>query len=154
MRVVERGEFESPKPPKWHIKHELDADLSTSCIATSSPLVSTKYFFKRWSHGFPPRPNQYGILRVISPLPRLEEVNLNHRSHRSDTLSTNLMPICPHQSCDCSPLVSSKYIVCNIVKADSFHRTNLMVKDIRFISYGCMFVATSLSSPTFTADCT
>ena len=26
----------------------------------------------------------------------LNEVNLNHRSHRSDTLSTNLMPICPH----------------------------------------------------------
>ena len=44
--------------------------------------------------------------------------------------------------------------MCNIVKADSFCRTNLMVKDIRYISYGCMFVATSLSSPTFTADCT
>ena len=149
------GFAQATKLPKKHIKHELDAHLSTPLVYTTvSPLVSTKYFFKRWTHGFPPRPNQYGILRVISSLPKLEEVNLNHRSYRSSTSSTNLMPICPHQSCDCSPLVSSKYIVCNIVKADSFHRTNLMVKDIRYISYGCMFVATSLSSPTFTADCT
>lgn len=85
---VGRARFALAKLSKEHITHESNADLSTSCIATSSPLVSTKY------------------------------------------------------------------IVCNIVKADSFHRTNLMVKDIRYISYGCMFVATSLSSPTFTADCT
>ena len=44
---VGRGEFESPKPPKRHIKHELDAHLSTSTIADSSPLVSSKYIFER-----------------------------------------------------------------------------------------------------------
>ena len=44
---VGRGEFESPKPPKRHIKHELDAHLSTSTIADSSPLVSSKYIFEK-----------------------------------------------------------------------------------------------------------
>ena len=39
---VGSAEFASAKPPKWHIKHEFDADLSTSAIASSSPLVTTK----------------------------------------------------------------------------------------------------------------
>jgi hypothetical protein len=34
---------------------------------------------------------------IVIPLKLLREVNLNHRSHRSDTSSTNLMPICPHR---------------------------------------------------------
>ena len=50
MKKVERGEFESPKPPKWHIKHELNAYLSTSCIATSSPLVSLKAYLMETRH--------------------------------------------------------------------------------------------------------
>ena len=124
---LEEVDLHTPKPPKWHIKHELNAHLSTSTLADSSPLVSLK---------------------------ELWVVDLHYRSSRKSTSSTNLMPICLHLDCSSSPLVSTKYIVCNIAKADSFCRTNLMVKDIRFISYGCMFVATSLSSPTFTADCT
>ena len=83
---------------------------------------------------------------------------------RRITSSTNLMPICLHLVLlqvllwylpkggfyTCPP----QGVLCSIVKADSFFRTNLMVKDICYISYSCMFVATSLSSPTFTADCT
>ena len=34
VRVVGRGEFESPKPPKRHIKHELNAHLSTPLVFT------------------------------------------------------------------------------------------------------------------------
>ena len=41
--IVGRGGFAPPKAQKSHIKHELDADLSTSGTRTSSPLVSTKY---------------------------------------------------------------------------------------------------------------
>ena len=94
------------------------------------------------------------IIRFLNYFPCWKSGICTPRSFRRSTLSTNLVPICLHQPYDCSPLVSSKYIVCNIAKAIPFYRNNLMVKDIRYISYGCMFVATSLSSPTFTADCT
>ena len=43
--VVGRGRFALPKFPKKHIKHKLNAQLSTSIIADSSPLVSSKYIF-------------------------------------------------------------------------------------------------------------
>ena len=40
--VVVTGRFALPKSPKRHIKHELNAQLSTSGTRTSSPLVSHK----------------------------------------------------------------------------------------------------------------
>ena len=40
--VVERGRFALPKTHKSHIRHEPDAQLSTSTITGSSPLVSLK----------------------------------------------------------------------------------------------------------------
>jgi len=44
--VVERGRFALPKTHKSHIRHEPDAQLSTSTITGSSPLVSLKYLCK------------------------------------------------------------------------------------------------------------
>ena len=42
VNIVERARFALAKTPKSHTKHELSAHLSTSCITTSSPLVSFK----------------------------------------------------------------------------------------------------------------
>ena len=41
--LLEEQDLHTAKPPERHIKHELNAHLSTSCIATSSPLVSSKW---------------------------------------------------------------------------------------------------------------
>ena len=40
--VVESAEFASAKFPKKHITHESNAQLSTSTISDSSPLVTLK----------------------------------------------------------------------------------------------------------------
>jgi len=45
MNLLKEWDLHTTKPPKRHIKHELDAHLSTSIIADSSPLVSFKYIF-------------------------------------------------------------------------------------------------------------
>ena len=70
----------------------------------------------------------------------LRELDLNQRSHQDDsTLSTNLMPICPHQDKkSCSPLVSLKrwFLLCVLVhhkawlqRVDSNHRPSAYEAD-------------------------
>jgi hypothetical protein len=127
LKELKEWDLHTTKLSKEHTKHELSAHLSTSPL-----LVFSSGILQRVGRG-------------RFALPKLSKEHITHESN-ADLSTSRCYPS--------SPLVSSKYIVCNIVKADSFFRTNLMVKDIRFISYGCMFVATSLSSPTFTADCT
>jgi len=66
-QFVGRGGFAPPKAQKSHIKHELDADLSTSGTRTSSPLVSTKYFFLK-SKVFSAENLVYGVLVFFNAL--------------------------------------------------------------------------------------
>ena len=61
LSELEEVDLHTPKPPKWHIKHELNAHLSTSTLADSSPLVSSKRWFLI---SCPPQP--YGVSKVFS----------------------------------------------------------------------------------------
>ena len=54
----------------------------------------------------------------------LVEVDLRHRSHRSGTSSTNLMPICLHLDCSSSPLVSTKELREWDLHTTKFRRTH------------------------------
>jgi hypothetical protein len=62
LSELEEVDLHTPKPPKWHIKHELNAHLSTSTLADSSPLVSSKrWFFSRLSTA-----TMYLVSKVLS----------------------------------------------------------------------------------------
>ena len=69
--LLEEVDLHTPKPPKWHIKHELNAHLSTSTLADSSPLVSSKRWFLI---SCPPQPYvEFTILTVSMTVQRYEK---------------------------------------------------------------------------------
>lgn len=73
MNLLKEWDLHTTKPPKRHIKHELDAHLSTSKTLVhtpsllSSPLVSFKYIFVKVRCS-PLRIFMYGVLVFFNAL--------------------------------------------------------------------------------------
>ena len=67
----------------------------------------------------------FDMFKKIFSYHLLKETDLHCRSHRSDTLSTNLMPICLHRDYSRSPLVSFKKAI--LIKNFKSH---LLCKDM------------------------
>ena len=104
LSELEEVDLHTPKPPKWHIKHELNAHLSTSTLADSSPLVSSK----RWFFNLSTTSYLEFIILIVSMTVQRYEKNLrlpNNLTHFNNFLDFYILNHVTHMGNDGNPQI-------------------------------------------------